>query len=260
MHTMRKIIFLPILVLLALLLTFPVLAQSDSELQFSMSRDFGYASTNGKDIQGTFSMKVSGPEDLVKVTFFIDNTAIGEDTEAPFRVQFNTDSHPLGLHSLSATGITADGREVKSKVYERNFVSADQGWKDAMKFVGPILVLTLGISLVSILGPLLLGRKKRGSIPLGAARSYGTAGGTICSRCGRPFALNFFAPNMVIGKLVSCPHCGKVGVMARRSPAELQQAEEAERAMAVEGAPQVQGMSEEEKLQKELDDSRFQGM
>ncbi len=93
---MRKIVYLSILVILALLLTFPVLAQSDSELQFSMSRDFGYASTNGKDIQGTFSMKVSGPEDLVKVIFFIDNAAIGEDTEAPFRFQFNTDNYPLG--------------------------------------------------------------------------------------------------------------------------------------------------------------------
>ena len=129
-----------------------------------------------------------------------------------------------------------------------------------MKIVGPILILTLGISLVSIIGPVVLGRKKRGSIPLGAPRSYGAAGGTICSRCGRPFAVNFFAPNMVFGKLVLCPHCGKVGVMARRSPAELQMAEEAERALAAESAPQVQGMSEEEKLQKELDDSRYQGL
>ncbi len=48
--------------------------------------------------------------------------------------------------------------------------------------------------------------------------------------------------------------------MARRSPAELQQAEAAERVLAAEGAPQVQGMSEEEKLQKELDDSRYQGL
>jgi len=260
MHSMRKIGHLLILILLALLLTFPVLAQSDNELQFSMSRDFGYASTNGRDIQGTFSMKVSSPEDLVKVIFFIDNTEIGEDTEAPFRVQFTTDNYSLGVHSLSATGTTADGREVKSKVYERNFVSAEQGWKDAMKFVGPLLILTLGISVISVIGPVLLGRKKRGSIPLGTPRSYGAAGGTICSRCGRPFALNFFAPNMVVGKLVVCPHCGKVDVMARRSPAELQQAEEAERAMAAEGAPQVQGLSEEEKLQKELDDSRYQGM
>ena len=260
MLTIRKLSWLSILVALALVWAIPVLAQTADELVLTLNRDFGYAGFNGKDIQGTFSMKVTGPEDLVKVIFYVDDTVISEDAEAPFKVQFNTDRYGLGLHTLSAIGMTAGGEEIKSPGYEKNFVSADEGWKTAMKIAGPILILTFGISLVSIIGPVVLGRKKRGSIPLGAPRSYGAAGGTICSRCGRPFAVNFLAPNMLVGKLVVCPHCGKVGVMARRSHAELQRAEEAERAMAAESAPQVQGMSEEEKLQKELDDSRFQGM
>ncbi len=260
MPTIRKLSWITILIALALVWAFPALAQTADELVLSLSRDFGYAGFNGKDIQGTFSMKVTGPEDLVKVIFYVDDTVIGEDAEAPFKVQFNTDSYAQGLHTLSAVGITAAGKEIRSAEYEKNFVSADEGWGSAMEIVGPILILTLGISLISIIGPVVLGRKKRGSIPLGASRSYGAAGGTICSRCGRPFAVNFFAPNMVFGKLVVCPHCGKVGVMARRSPTELRLAEEAERALAAESAPQVQGMSAEEKLQKELDDSRYQGM
>jgi DNA-directed RNA polymerase subunit RPC12/RpoP len=260
MQTIRKLSWLSILATLALVLVFPVLAQSGEELVLTVNRDFGYSGFNGKDIQGTFSMKAAGPEDLVKVAFYIDDEEIGDDTEAPFKIQFNTGGYSLGVHSLSAIGMTSDGKEIKSLVHEKNFVTADEGMKTAMRIVVPLLILVLGISLVSIIGPVLLGRNKKSSLPFGAPRSYGAAGGTICSKCGRPFALNFFALNMLFGKLVRCPHCGKVGVMARRSPTELKKAEEAELAMAAGDAPQVQGMSEEEKLQKELDDSRYQGM
>jgi hypothetical protein len=260
MRILRKLSLFTILLILSLAYVFPVFAQSEDELVLTLNRDFGYAGFNGTDIQGTFSMKATGPKDLVKVIFSINDTVIGEDAEAPFKIQFNTDSYGVGPHTLSATGMTSSGKEIKSNVYVKNFVSADEGMKTAMKIVVPLLILVLGISLVSIIGPVLLGRNKKGSIPLGAPRSYGMAGGTICTKCGRPFAINFFALKLVFGKLVRCPHCGKLGVMPRRSLAELKKAEEAELAMAAGDAPQVQGMSEEEKLQKELDDSRYQGM
>jgi hypothetical protein len=260
MQIVRKITLFSILLIISLASVFPVLAQSEDELVLTLNRDFGYAGFNGTDIQGTFSLKATGPEDLVKVIFYIDDKVIGEDGEAPFKIQFNTDSYGVGAHTLSATGMTSAGKEIKSNVYEKNFVSADESWKTAMGVVGPILILVLGISLISIIGPVVMGRNKKGSIPLGAPRSYGLGGGTICPRCGRPFAINFFALKLVVGKLVRCPHCGKLGVMPRRSPAELKKAEEAELAMAAEDEPQVKGISEEEKLQKELDDSRYQGM
>lgn len=253
---LKKQVIVIAIVSLVLLWTLPTLAQADEELTLSFSRDFGYASGTG-DIQGTFSMKVNGPENLVKVTFFIDGISIYEDTEAPFRVQFNTDNYPLGIHYLNAVGVTTDGHELKSKVYQRNFVSAEQGWKSALTIVAPILLLTLGITLVSVIGPLLMGRKKR-TIPLGAPRQYGIAGGAVCPKCKRPFALPFLAPNLLVGKLTRCPHCGKVVIATRASASQLRAAEEAELALDESATPQVTGMTEEEKLRKSLEDSRYQ--
>lgn len=232
-----------------------LLAQQEDELTFSMSRDFGYASGTG-DIQGTFSMIAKGPADLVKVSFYIDDQVIGEDSEAPFKLQFTTDSYGLGMHSLKAVGTTASGRVIESKTYQRNFVSADEGWKAALTIAGPILGLVLVISLVGVLGPVLMGKKK-GSIPLGAPRNYGAAGGAICTKCKRPFPRHFFAPNMLFGKLERCPHCGKISIVAAASPAQLRAAEKAELALLAGDAMQVEGMSEEEKLRKELEDSRY---
>jgi hypothetical protein len=240
----------------ALLLAMPALAQQEEgTLTFSMSRDFGYASGTG-DIQGTFSMIAKGPADLEKVAFYIDDQAIGEDSEAPFKFQFTTDSYARGLHSLKAVGTTASGKEITSKTYQRNFVSADEGWKAALSIAGPVLGLVLLISLVGVLGPVLMGRKK-GSTPLGAPRNYGIAGGTICPKCGRPFAMHLFGPNLLVGKLDRCPHCGKWSVVTHRSGAELKTAEHAELKMAAGDAMHVEGISEEEKLRKELEDSRF---
>jgi hypothetical protein len=260
MHNLRKLSLSVVLTLVLLAVVMPAWAQAEDELVLSLSRDFGYGGMNGVDIQGTFSMKAEGPADLAKVAFYIDETLIGEDSQAPYKIQFNTDNYGLGMHRLRAQGTTSAGETLQSNVYQKNFVSAGEGWKSAMSFLVPVLVLTLGISLISILGPVVLGGKKTGSIPLGARRNYGFAGGTICPKCNRPFALNFMAPNMILGKLARCPHCGKVGIFTRQSPAMLRMAEEAELALAKAAEPQVQGLSEAEKLKKELDDSRFQGM
>ena len=56
----------------------PTHAQTEDErLSLRLSRDFGYSSGGG-DIQGTFSMKVSGPEDLERVRRLFD---AGKDSE-----------------------------------------------------------------------------------------------------------------------------------------------------------------------------------
>jgi hypothetical protein len=79
-------------------------AQSASELKLGLSRDFGYGGFNN-DIQGLFTiMIVDAPADLTRVSFFIDSTNIGDVNQPPFSLQFNTDSYPLGLHTLSAIG------------------------------------------------------------------------------------------------------------------------------------------------------------
>ena len=100
--------------LLSLFIVLVTQAQGE-ELTISFSRDFGYSSGGG-DIQGLFSIKVGGPDTLTKVVFYIDDEAIGEDTEAPFKLQFNTDSYSLGQHAIYAVGTTSDGRELKTKL------------------------------------------------------------------------------------------------------------------------------------------------
>ncbi|MDI6768878.1 MAG: hypothetical protein QMD04_04305 [Anaerolineales bacterium] len=242
-------------ILVSLLVSSSVHAQTE-ELILSFSRDFGYSSGAG-DIQGTFSMKVSGPDDLVRVEFYIDEMKIGEDTEPPFRLQFITDNYPLGLHEMYAVGYTADGREYRSKVVTANFVSADEGWQTASKIMFPLLAVVFGAIILGFVVPMLMGRGKLTELPLGAERKYGISGGGICPKCKRPFALPLFSMNLGFSKLARCPYCGKVGVVRVQPLAKLRQAEQAELEQAEGQVPEI---SEEEKLKKELDDSKYQGM
>ncbi len=246
-----------LLIILSLLVLLPgqtALAQEEQELTLSLSRDFGYGGM-GNDIQGLFSMHAKGPDSLVRVEFFIDGELMAEDAESPFAFQFSTDNYPLGLHTLTAIGYTTDGQELPSREITVEFVSADEGWQAAGKILVPVLIL-VGISTIGAFVLPFISGKKRGSTPPGEQRRYGVAGGAICPRCKRPFSLNFLAPNMLVGKLDRCPHCGKYGIMRARSLTDLRAAEAAELQTA-QAQSQMPEESEEERLRKELDDSKF---
>jgi hypothetical protein len=240
-----------LLPLLALLLC--AAAQAET-LSLSLSRDWGYGGFGG-DIQGTFSMHVSGPEELARVEFYIDDTRIGEDASAPFALQFVTDSFPLGSHNLRAIGYTADGTQLESNVITAQFVSASEGTAAALKIIVPILALVLGAMLVAAIVPILTGRR---TVPLepGAPRSY-TMGGAICPKCERPFGLHIYGLNLLGSKLDRCPYCGKWSAVRRVSRERLTAAEEAEKERA---AAQIPAAGPEDKLRKEIDDSRFQDL
>lgn len=232
-------------------------AQNEAELTLGWSRDFGYSSGGG-DIQGVFSLTARGPENIVSVQFFIDDKLLGVATEAPFKLQFTTDNHPLGMHTIFAIATLSDGRELRSRDYQRNFVSADQGMAAAFKIIVPILGLVLGIVIVMYLVPLIMNKGKRPYLAPGTPRKYGFMGGAICPRCGRPFAIHFLSFNISFtGRLDYCPHCGKWSFVRRVSLDELRRAEQAELEDATAGSP-ISGMTEEEKLRKDLDDSRYQ--
>jgi len=110
-------------VLLTILLTaVSALAQND-DLSLRLSRDFGYSL--GGRIQGKFSFRVTGPDDLERVVFLVDGEQVGEDTKPPFRLQFRTETFSLGSHTLSATGFTSDGRQLQSNQLHREFVSGN---------------------------------------------------------------------------------------------------------------------------------------
>jgi len=254
---MKKISILsPLLAVVFLFLTFfSAAAQTEPELSLRLSRIMGYSSGGGK-MQGTFSMRASGPENLARVVFFIDGQQIGEDVDAPYGLQFSTSAYSLGTHQMSATGYTTDGRELQSNVVQGSFVTAQEGWQAAMRILIPLLVLVAGAAFISSLATFLSARKPS-SLPLGAPRSYGVSGGAICPKCERPSSMNFFGLNLLTGKLDRCPYCGKWSIVRRASPQQLRAAEAAELSQA---SGQIKGLSEEEKLRKELEQSRFQDL
>lgn len=251
---MKKVWLASLSALLGGLILVPVALAQATGLILSLSRDLGYGGFNG-DIQGLFSMHVSGPANLTRVEFYIDTTKIGESTKAPFDLQFSTDSFSLGVHSLVAVGYTADGQVLHSESIAANFVSASEGTKAATKMVIPLLVILLGAILLAALVPMVWGRKTT-PLELGTPRRY-TLGGAICPKCQRPFAIHLHGLNLAGSKLDRCPYCGKWSIVQRASLGELHSAEQAE---LERSKAQVVESSEEEKLKKELDDSKYQRM
>jgi DNA-directed RNA polymerase subunit RPC12/RpoP len=234
-------------------------AQSTGELELGLSRDFGYGGFNN-DIQGLFTMKINNPpENLAKVVFFIDYTSMGEDTQTPFSLQFNTDSYSLGDHTLSAIGYTTDGGEINSNKIQVQFVPASSATGTIVKIVVPIFGLILIMMIISFAVPLILNKGKLSSLPLGSQRKYGIGGGAICPKCGRPFPLRLWWLNLGVNKFDRCPYCGKWSFVRPRSVADLRTAEAAE-LNQVESENPITGETETDKIKKELDDSRYQNM
>lgn len=254
----KNILFVSLVLLATLVFTTSAHAQEVEELELSVSRDFG-SSTGTGYIRGTFSMKVTGPANLARVQFYIDSTMIAEDTEPPFKVQFVTDDYAPGKHSMYAIGYMSDGRELRTREMTANYMSAEESRQTGLKIVGPILALALIWVLLSKVVPSLSNRRKKVELPPPGQHDYGVIGGTICPRCGSPFALNFFSPKILVGKLVRCPNCGKWFIGRRASMEELRFAEKAAWTQA-HTAPQVSEMNREEEIRKKLDDSKYQNM
>jgi len=248
-----KLSILLTLTLLLFALTVPAAAQEENPaLDIRLRRDFGYGGF-GNDIQGTFTILVSGPENLTEVQFFIDDEMIGTKDSDPFNLQFNTGNFDSGIRTIYAVGILSDGSELRSRELVQDFLSNDSAMGKTMDLVVPILVITVvGVLLGSVL-PALLGKKKADNRPIG---EYGAAGGTICPRCGFPFSRSFLSPNIVLGKLERCPHCGKLSIRPRASQYDLEAAEERLRASRQEHAGEIK-VDEKDELQRALDDSRF---
>jgi hypothetical protein len=243
---MRKIFVVVILISLAL--TTVALAQA-SELSLTMGDRNGYAM--GQERQGWFTLKVSGPDDLAKVVFYLDEQVMGEVTAKPFALRFTTDNYPLGLHKMWAQGFTASGAELRSNEIPAEFVPASKAGKMIFTILGPILAVLV----IAMLASAFLGGGKLKNLPAGAERRYGVTGGVICPRCHRPYPVPFMSLNLGLSRMARCPFCGKWSAQRPRPLQELRAAEAAEIKDAKAGA--VVEQSEEEKLRKELDDSRY---
>ena len=238
--------------LLGLIGIIPVLAQAE-KLTLKMSRDWGYGGFNG-DIEGVFSMRATGPADLASVDFYIDGTKLGNATQAPFSLQFTTDNYPLGIHKLSAVGQSSAGQEYRSNTITANFVPKQSSTKVILPVLGAIVLVIL----LSTLVPFLASRSKHSNLPLGAERNYGVGGGGICPKCHRPFVLPLFSMHLGLSKFAPCPYCGKWSMVRVESLSKLREAEKLELEW---GKPQnTTGPDESDKVQKDLDDSKYQDL
>ena len=242
---------LALLGLMLVLPIIPVMAQgSDASLQLTVERDFGFSL--GGRIQGKFTLKAEGPEDLTHVEFLIDDVVVSTDREHPFRYSFNTSEYDLEVHRISAVGYTSLGEVLHSPVRRYEFVSAEEGLRGAAGIVVPILIGTVVLIVIATASTLLMGRR-RGGPGIG---EYGSAGGAVCSRCELPFGRHVLSPNLLIGKLERCPHCGKWAIVPRATPKALG---EAEASMANDDGLEVEGLaSEEDHFRRLLDESRYE--
>lgn len=246
-----KTFFILLTIALLVLLAAPAAAQEETPpLELRLNRDFGYGGF-GNQIQGTFTIRVSGPDDLQEVRFYLDDALMGSDSEEPYALQFNTDNFEPGAHVISAVGTLGDGREVASNTVTADFLSSEDAMGRTISIVGPILAVAGLAVLLGAVVPALLGKKGKAR-PIG---EYSVAGGTVCPRCQFPFSRSTFSPNLVFGKLERCPHCGKWSIRPRVSGAALTAAEERLRA-AQEETAQVE-TDPEESIRRALDDSRY---
>ena len=249
----KKIFAITCLVIFLSLMAFLPAAAQDTTLNLSLNRTMGYGGMNN-DIQGLFTMKVTGPESVVRVAFYLDDTLMGEDADAPFGYQFSTDSYPPGFHELKAVGFTIGGDEFTSNTIRVEFVSEDEVGKRMIGVIGPILVIVaLAVVGAAVIPVLMRGGKP---IPLGQPRRY-TFGGTMCPKCGRPFDMSILKLNLLVGSLDRCPHCGKWSLVRRMPLNVLRDAEAAELEQS-QSRGEISEITEEEKLKRDLDASRFQ--
>ena len=122
-------------------------------------------------------------------------------------------------------------------------------------------IIVVGIVLAVLVARQLFRRPaKLASLEPGERRNYGVAGGVVCQSCGLPFARNALDLNMVVGKLVRCPHCGKWAVLPAASPEELAAAEERERQTlgGATAAAEPAQLSPEKQLRRHIENSRYE--
>ncbi len=227
-----------------------VSAQADPPpLSLSLRRDWGYGGLDGR-IQGRFTLRVKEESLFVRVVFYLDETEMAVLDEPPFAFRFHTGDYPPGEHRLWAQAFTAEGETVASEPIYAYFLTDEEGREATTR----ILIVVGGLSLVStVLAGLMLvvlGRSEKS-----AGGSYGLLGGTICPHCGKPYAMHFYAPNLVTHRFDRCPHCGR-WALVRRQPLDALRAAEG----GAEDNPQAPASqeTEEERLRRLLDESRYE--
>ncbi len=249
-----RIISLALLIFLSLFFVSTSSAQSE-EVRLNVQRKFGFSS--GSQIRGTFALDISTPLTVQSVKYMLDGQLIQEVKQSPFTLTFQTTEYSTGWHELSAVVLTSDNRTLQTVPRRFEFVSAEA---EGQAVFGIIVPLLGGIALLMLIGVLtqvfMFQKKGLNRLPLGAPRTYGMLGGTICPKCHRPFSRHWWGINMVVGKFDRCDYCGNWSITNRLSSQELAAAE-AEELKQAQTQSSIQGQAPEDKTKKMIDDSKF---
>lgn len=251
---MRKaLLHLWICMLMLTLLNVLLIRAEEPQLLLQLRRDFGYGGFG--EIEGRFTLSVSGSQDLVRVIFYIDDKPVAEISQPPFRWRFHTGDFPPGMHTMRAVGYTSDGQELRSNELQARFLSAAESRQAMSRLLVTLLGAILGLMVLSAVVTFLLSGGKSRPQPAGVPKNYGLFGGAVCPKCRRPFARHWWGLNMGLAKLDRCPYCGKWSLVGRASREELAAAEAAIEQTAPDKA--YPALDAEERLQQELDETRF---
>ncbi|MGQ9682404.1 MAG: Ig-like domain-containing protein [Anaerolineae bacterium] len=97
-------------------------------------------------VAGTFRLAVIAPDDVQRVTFYLDGDPIAEATSHPFAFQFNTAQFAPGEHRLQAVAWRTDGSVAMSNSLDLAFRT--NNWQKAVRqslFLYAAVVVVLGI-------------------------------------------------------------------------------------------------------------------
>jgi hypothetical protein len=226
----------------------------DEGYRVHVRKDFGYSWAS--DIQGRFTIQLQGDETQVdKVAFLIDENVLGTVNSSPFKISFDTGDFPEGVHQISAEVHLRNGSLQKTPSVTYSFLAAAETNQQVKNLLIGIGVAIVGIfAIVALVQSLFFKKNKTSPHQPGEPRNYGMLGGTICSKCGRPFPRHIFGINLVVGRLDRCENCGKWVMTTRATPAALRTAEMTE----LDALKADQGIvPSKDTLKKNLDDSRF---
>lgn len=236
--------------------TDPAAACNPVDFSLNVRKVFGFNS--GNQIKGRFTLALVAPADCVRqVVFKLDDTTVAEVTAPPFSTSIETTAYPFGMHRLNAVVTLLDGSTVATPATEFNFITAAEESQGIKNLLIPLLLGVFGVMLLAVLIQTLVFKgKPKTSVEPGTPRNYGISGGTICPKCGRPFALHLFAPHLGWYKLDRCNNCGKWSVVRPVGMDVLRSAEREELKAAETQVPN-QARREEDERKKMIDDSKY---
>ncbi len=103
-----QITFLAVLLLSINGSVFGLTTDAELTIKYNVSRNLGMGF--GPFIQGTFTIQVKEPDDLMRVEFYLDDVLKKNDTSHPFSWKFDTSSFGSGAHEFKITGYSSNNQ------------------------------------------------------------------------------------------------------------------------------------------------------